>query len=135
MFGLESYYEFMKHHGISLKFGYLFRIITESGRVLNKSVTYSSIYERFRGYLLSLGIWEGETPHSMRAGCAIMLAGSTDTDTLGLMNHVGWKSERMSNYYTRASIVRDASYVACSLAKSVNSNNVDSSQSRFTASF
>ncbi|CAC5408572.1 unnamed protein product [Mytilus coruscus] len=63
---LESYYTFMKNHGFSLKTGYLFRIITESGRVLENQVSYS-IYERFRGYLITLGIFEGETPHSMRA--------------------------------------------------------------------
>ncbi|CAC5414985.1 unnamed protein product [Mytilus coruscus] len=127
--GLESYYTFMKNHGISLKTGYLFRIITESGRVLENHVSYSSIYERFRGYLITLGILKGETPHSMRAGCAIMLALSDDNaNTQGVMNHVGWKSERMAHYYTRANTVKDASHVACNLAKSVNYQNNNATQ-------
>ncbi|CAC5375853.1 unnamed protein product [Mytilus coruscus] len=103
---------------------YISRIITESGRVLEKHVSYCSIYERFRGYLITLGIFEGETPHSMRAGCAIMLALSdNNANTQGLMSHIGWKSERMAHYYTRASTVKDASHVECNLAKSVNYQN------------
>lgn len=53
--GFESY-TFMKNQGISLKTGYLFSIITESGRVLENHVSHSSIYERFMGYLITLGI-------------------------------------------------------------------------------
>ncbi|CAC5396545.1 unnamed protein product [Mytilus coruscus] len=120
---------FMKNHGISLKTGYLFRIITESDRVLENQVSYCSIYERFKGYLITLGIFEGETPHSMRAGCAIMLALSDDNaNTQGVMNHVGCKSERMAHYYTRASTVKDTSHVACNLAKSVNYQNNNATQ-------
>ncbi|CAC5359363.1 unnamed protein product [Mytilus coruscus] len=112
--GLESYYTFMKNHEMSLKSGHLFRIITESGRVLEKHVSYSSFYERFRGYLITLGIFEGDTAHSIRAGGAIMLALSdNNANTQGVMNHIGWKSERMAHYYTRASTVKDASHVAC----------------------
>ncbi|CAC5359361.1 unnamed protein product [Mytilus coruscus] len=88
--GHESYYTFMKNHEISLKSGYLFRIITESGRVLEKHVSYSSIYERIRGYLIILGIFEGEPAHSMRAGSAIMLALSDNSaNTQSVMNHIG----------------------------------------------
>lgn len=129
--GLESYYAFMTNHGASLKSGYLFRIITESGRVLQKPVSYSSIYERLRGYLITLGIFEGETPHSMRAGCAITLAFSDNADTQSVMNHIGWKSERMAHYYTRASTIRDASQVACSLAKSAEFQNTDATKMFF----
>ena len=50
--GLESYYAFMTNHGASLKSGYLFRIITESGRVLQKPVSYSS-YTSVYGVILS----------------------------------------------------------------------------------
>lgn len=40
--GPESYYSFMKDPGISsLKTGYLLRIITESGRVLENYVSYN----------------------------------------------------------------------------------------------
>ena len=44
-------------------------------------MSYSAIYERLKTYLSVLGIDEGETPHSMRAGCAVTLAllGSVQT--------------------------------------------------------
>lgn len=129
--GLESYYAFTKKHGVSLKTGYLFRIVSEDGKVLEKPMSYSSIYERFKGYLLTLGIFDGETPHSMRAGCAILLAHAENVDTKSVMNHIGWKSERMAHYYTRASTLKDSSLVANGLAKSALSVNQDSIQSFF----
>jgi hypothetical protein len=33
-----------------------------------------SWYERLRYYLLTLGIYEGETPHSLRSGWTIIMA-------------------------------------------------------------
>lgn len=48
--------------------------MTENGRVLDAPVTYSAMYERLKFHLKILGIDEGDTPHSLRAGCAISLA-------------------------------------------------------------
>ena len=118
VFALESYFSFMQNHGIPLFPGYLFRVITESGRVLDKPVSFTSIYERFKTYLGTLGIFDGETPHSLRAGCAITLAYSEcKTDIKGIMNHVGWATEKTTQYYTRASAIKDASLVADNFAK------------------
>lgn len=65
----------------------------------------------------------------MRTGCATMLALFDDNaNTQGVMNYVGWKSERSAHYYTRASTVKDASHVACNLAKSVNYQNNKANQ-------
>ncbi|CAC5387836.1 unnamed protein product [Mytilus coruscus] len=119
--GFESYYTFMKYHGISLKSGYSFKMITESGRVLKKHVSYSSIYDRFRGYLITLGIFAGETPNSMNSVCSNMFAlYDSNANAQGIMNHLGWKSERMPHYNTLSSTVEDASHVACNLACNVS---------------
>ncbi len=49
-------------------------------RVLTEPVTYDSVYIRLKKYLCFLGLHEGETPHSLRGGCAItiMLTGAAD---------------------------------------------------------
>lgn len=130
--GLESYFHFAAKHGIPLESGYLFRVITESGRVLDNPVSYSSIYDRFRGYLVTLGIFEGETPHSMRAGCAVTLAyAESKTDTRGIMQHVGWSSEITAHYYTRACAIKDASKVADNLAQAADDNTLKNVNSFF----
>ncbi len=42
--------------------------------VIGDRVTYSVMYERLFRYLTLLGMYEGETPHRFRAGCAVTLA-------------------------------------------------------------
>jgi hypothetical protein len=51
--------------------GYLFRIVSENGSLLDKPVSYSVVYQRLRHYLTTLGIYDGETPHSSATQVAI----------------------------------------------------------------
>ena len=58
----------------------------------------SSVSNRLRKHLLDIGILDGETMHSLRSGCCIMLS------MLGIpyeqiAKHVGWKSISMAMYY------------------------------------
>ena len=91
-------------------------------KVLDDCMSYSAIYERLKTYLSILGIDDGETPHSMRAGCAVTLALTGSVDTKGMMDHIGWFSKRRSaDYYSRSSKpFIDSGNVANALAKSVN---------------
>ena len=74
--------------------GYLFRIVSENGSLLDKPVSYSVFYQRLRHYLTTLGIYDGETPHSFRAGCAITMALTNAVENVeGVMNHIGWFSQ------------------------------------------
>jgi hypothetical protein len=44
--------------------------------------------------LTTLGIYDGETPHSFRAGCAITMALADSVENVeGVMNHIGWFSQ------------------------------------------
>ena len=117
--GLLDYVKFCKTCSVDLSNGYLFRIISEGGKVLDKSVSYSVIYERLRYYLSTLGIYEGETPHSFRAGCAITMA-LTDCadDVLDVMHHIGWFSQESAEYYSRKNSLVDSNIVAQKLSKS-----------------
>ncbi|XP_062606038.1 uncharacterized protein LOC134267842 [Saccostrea cucullata] len=115
--GLENYYAWSKQNNVDLSLGYLFRPVSESGRVLDQQLGYSAIYERLRFYLVSLGIYEGETPHSLRGGFAVTMAISgTATSPQELMKHVGWSSERSAYYYSRTKTLTDASTLASNIA-------------------
>ena len=63
-----------------------------------KPLTSQAIYSRLKYYLHELNLDDGETPHSFRSACAIMLtlAGATVNE---VMSHVGWWSKRSPNHY------------------------------------
>lgn len=125
--GLIDYVNFCKLSGVDLTRGYLFRIVSESGSVLNNPVSYSAIYQRLRHYLTLLGMYDGETPHSFRAGCAITIALTDSAENVeSVMNHIGWFSQESANYYSRKNSLLDSDIVASKLASSVDmSDNVE----------
>ena len=58
----------------------------------------------------TLGLYEGETPHCLRAGCALTLTlANADISTGAVMQHVGWRSPQSAKYYCRSHLIRDAS--------------------------
>lgn len=100
---IEFYVQGAKGLGISLNTGYLFRTLDSTKKIMTDNpVTSSSMGERLKMYLLKLGIFEGETTHSFKAGCAITLAlsGSLQED---IMSHVGWSSSSSFERYSRYS--------------------------------
>ena len=102
VFALEQYIQGAKKIGVDLATGYLFRPVTNGGRVLCSPLSYSVTYERLKYYLNILHIDEGETPHSLRGGCAITLARTGDSCTREtVMDHVGWRSSKSLDRYTR----------------------------------
>lgn len=50
IFALEQYFQVSSNLGLNLSTGFLFRLVTESGRVLDAPVTYSAMYERLKFY-------------------------------------------------------------------------------------
>lgn len=98
----------------------MFRTVAECGRVLDKNVSYSVVYERLRYYLITLGIDDGETPHSFRSGCAITMTSSVSVEKVDkVMNHVEWFGKSSAEYYCRMSTLVDSGVVASKLAESV----------------
>lgn len=55
-------------------FGFVLRHTFENGLVLDTPITYSSIFERLKYFMRTLGLEDGETPRSLRAGCLVTLA-------------------------------------------------------------
>lgn len=119
--GLNDYVRGARTMGVDLTAGYLFRVVTDSGRVLDQAISYSAVYQRLRLYLVTLGIYEGETPHSFRAGCAVTLFLSGAAENVGqMMSHVGWFGEEAAKYYSRMPTLLESGYVAKKLADSVH---------------
>ncbi|VDI37386.1 Hypothetical predicted protein [Mytilus galloprovincialis] len=105
---------------VDMSVGYLFRIVSEKGRVLDKAVSYSVMYERLRYYLSLLGIYKGETPHSFRSGCAITMAlsGAAENEDQE-MKHSGWFGRAGAEYYRRIHTLVVAESVALRLSQVV----------------
>ncbi|XP_063416264.1 uncharacterized protein LOC134697907 [Mytilus trossulus] len=119
--GLLDFVQFAHSCNVDLTKGYLFRVVSESGRVLEKPVSYSVVYERLRYYLSTLGIYEGETPHSFRSGCTVTMALSDSASNVDeVMNHVGWFGKASAEYYGRVNTLIDSEIVASNLASSVS---------------
>jgi len=134
--GLFDYVDFCKNCNVHLTTGYLFRIVSESGRVLDKSVNYSVMYERLRYYLTSLGLYEGETPHSFRSGCTITMALSGSAENVDqAMRHVGWFGKTSAEYYGRMHTLVDAAVVASKLANSAAKSDDDETKFREKADY
>ena len=110
--GIERYLHDAKLYGIDLSFGYVLHPVLGAKTVLNESISYSAIYERLKTYLSVLGIDSGETPHSMRAGCAVTLAMSGKVKTREMMDHIGWSSGKSAEYYSRSAKFFDSGIVA-----------------------
>lgn len=84
--------------GVDLRTGYLFRCLDSSRTsVLDNYVTSSLMSDRLRKYLISLGIFEGETTHRFRAGCGITLLSNNTSFSGKIMEHVGWRRKKSFN--------------------------------------
>ncbi|CAG2235217.1 unnamed protein product [Mytilus edulis] len=98
--GLLDYVNFCQVSTVDMSVGYLFRIVSEKGRVLDKAVNYSVMYERLRYYLSLLGIYEGETPIAFDQGCAVTMALSGAAENVDqAMKHIGWFGRTSAEYY------------------------------------
>ena len=95
--------------------GYLFRVLDSTKQlVLDDHVTYASMYDRLKYYLAVLQIDEGETPHSLRGGCAITLALSTCSQSV--LEHIGWASTGSLYHYSRLKRISRLSTVSSVMA-------------------
>ncbi|KAI8494630.1 hypothetical protein Bbelb_278560 [Branchiostoma belcheri] len=85
---LDAYVRTASWLSIELRGGYLFRSTSREGHILVEPPSTSALDDAFRRYLEKAGLYEGETLHGCRAGCAISLhmAGASDDS---VMNHIG----------------------------------------------
>lgn len=122
---LLDYFWLAKKFNVELSRGYLFRIVSENGVVLDKNMSYSVAYEGLLYYLSALGIYEGETPNSFRSGCAITMALSGSAENaVQVLRHIGWFGKSSAEYYSRMHTMIDSGVVASKLAESVSQGDI-----------
>lgn len=115
---MENYVNFCKKHDIVLKGGYFFRPLASSQHeILDAPFSSSAANARLKLYLKDLDLWEGETPHSTRSGCALTLAWLGVSNEI-IKSHVGWKSDDMLKHYIAPNALCDKIKSAKSLSKS-----------------
>lgn len=142
MSDLEQYRLYASSLGCTLTTGYIFRPISLKGplQLLDKPLSVSVMSGRLKKYLQDIGLWEGETIHSARGGCAtaLRLLKISDTDISG---HVGWHTPKMITSYTNQSEFAAQMRVASSMADTQWDKHSDSlrqihaAQSRYNTSF
>ncbi|CAG2191969.1 unnamed protein product [Mytilus edulis] len=97
---LRDYIEFCKVSKLEIVGGYLFRPLAPSCMALSDvPFTSAAANARLKSHLTDLNIWEGETPHSTRSGCALTLTW-LGLNSECIKSHVGWKSDKMLKHYT-----------------------------------
>ncbi|CAH1798217.1 unnamed protein product [Owenia fusiformis] len=100
--------------------------MSNSGIILEEPLKYNAIHDRLKYYLATLGLDEGETPHSLRAGCALtmehVLSGAA-TSSSEVMRHVGCFTDESVQYYTWVGLLKDSESVSSRLAKAVVNND------------
>ena len=85
------YFHVAKQMGVDLSHGYLFRPVSPGGSVLSQGMSYACVYDRLKHYLGILDIDSGESPHSFRHGCAVVMATlpQVESSNSKMMEHIG----------------------------------------------
>ena len=62
--------------------------------VSKKPLSSAVVNARLKGYMQSVNLWEGETPHGTRSVVVLTLSW-LGLDKEGVKSHVGWKSDKI----------------------------------------
>ncbi|MEW8548343.1 MAG: hypothetical protein AB2693_32975 [Candidatus Thiodiazotropha sp.] len=90
--------EYVETLRISLNEGYLFPVRDKHNKVIiNKPMSSSLITDRLLMHLRAINLYEGETSHSTRRGCAIMLRMLGIGDDK-INKHIEWGRSKMINH-------------------------------------
>ena len=117
--------------GLDLQSGFLFRT-TCGNSVTEQPFVGSAVYNRLKLYLQKINADEGETPHSSRAGCSIILSllGVHKED---ISRHVGWANTRMVDSYNDLRDTLKPSSSAATLASCVSNKLTGRVQDNYKA--
>ena len=104
VFALQEYLNGARSMGINIDDGYVFRNTNSKGHVLDSHLSQPSVNKRLALYLNMLGIFEGETTHSLRGGCAVVLKNCHKLDQES-SEYVGWKNLGTWHHYSRSKTI------------------------------
>ena len=105
---LDEYISQVPNLGVYIDSGYVFRTTTSDGRVLDMKLSQPAVNRRLQSYLSALGVFQGETTHSIRGGCAILLKLCHQTEEEA-QRHIGWKSQACWEHYSRSQTIESQS--------------------------
>ena len=105
---------------IDISRGCLFRATNKAGHVSDKPFIGSSVYNRFKQYLKDAGLDDGETPHSLRAGCSITLE-LLGVSKSAIAKHLSWRSSNMVDHYNDLKQIVKPGHAAEILSSSASS--------------
>ena len=111
---LIAYSVFCKQNNLILSGGYFFRPLNHSNT--DHPFSSSVANSRLKLYLKDLHLFDGETPHSSRSGCALTLMW-LGIDVEGIKSHVGWNSDDMLRHYTVSNEVNQRSVSSKALSQ------------------
>ncbi|CAC5382313.1 unnamed protein product [Mytilus coruscus] len=84
---------------IDLNKGFIYRVRdNKSKQINNRAVSSSCMTDRLKTHLMNINLYQGETSHSSRRGCAITLR-MLGVDDQAINQHVGWSSKGMIDHY------------------------------------
>ena len=130
---LKQYVDGVKAMGVSLTVGYTFRQASSPYERDPAVANYDNIRYRLHKHLSTLDLFDGENPHSLRAGGAITLA-ATSASANEVMSHIGWSTRQMLDHYTRAAAQRSAALASELTSQSVSlATDVAKSAMAFTS--
>ena len=119
--------------GLDLQSGFLFRT-TCGNSVTEQPFVGSAGYNRLKLYLQKIDADEGETQHSSRAGCSVLitlaLLGVRKED---ISSNVGWANTRMVDFYNDLRETLKPSSSAATLASCVSTELAGKVQDNFKA--
>lgn len=126
---LEKYVKIARTLKIDLSQGYLFRIRDSKSReIINRAVSSSAMTDRLRLHLKAINLYEGETSHSSRRGCAITLRMLGVADNT-IYNHLGWHQQGMIRHYATMGELCSPKGAAATLSEAAV--NLGSGKSKF----
>ena len=124
---LQDYIAFSDASQIKLDTGYLFRVSTKEGQIIDKPMSSSLITDRLKLHLMAINLYEGETSHSTRRGCAITLRMMGINDDQ-INKHIGWGNAKMIDHYANIGQLCGPGSVAKRLAEAASLNQQGSSE-------
>lgn len=126
---LQEYMAFSDKLQIGLDTGYLFRISNKVGQIIDKPMSSGLITDRIKMHLKAINLYEGETSHSTRRGCAITLRMMGVNDDQ-INQHIGWGNSSMIDHYANIGQLCGPSSVARKLSDAAHVTQRGSSELR-----
>ena len=108
---VKNYVEGAASMRVDISLGPLFRQADLAGNVPPVRAKYDNMHYRLTKALSTLGLNEGETPHSLRAGSAVSLQ-AMGGNALEIMQHIGWSNSQMLEHYARTAACASATLAA-----------------------